>query len=331
MAEVFYVRSGEHGEMCSIAIACVEQAISARLGNCGSLTTPILRMRSAPGKRLRSLLLLGIASVEPENEELNQAAYRAAAAVELIHEGSLVHDDIVDRSLVRRHQASTAAEFGVRTANHVGIFLVARGVSTLATLAAELNLQIDFTLLKRFAYAQLLECLPAETSLEAQTARALEIMDGKTGALFMLAASLGSQLAGKGNGSALDSAAVETYALNLGRGFQIRDDVLDLTDRSKSGRPPGTDLRNGLCSWPVLRWALRQPSWPNTAARLQRCRGNDEECRQLTRDVIADGAVEWATQEANSCINRARRESRRIASGPGNAMLSEVVDGLLLT
>jgi geranylgeranyl pyrophosphate synthase len=325
------LRSGEHRETREIAIAGVEQAISAALGNCGSLTTPILRMRSAPGKRLRSLLLLGIASVEPGNKGLRQAACRAAAAVEMIHEGSLVHDDIVDRSLVRRHQASTAAEFGVRTANHVGIFLVARGVSTLATLAAELNLQIDFTLLKRFAYAQLLECLPPETSLEAQTARALEIMDGKTGALFMLAAGLGSQLAGKSNGSVFDSTAVETYALSLGRGFQIRDDVLDLTDRSKSGRPTGTDLRNGLCSWPVLRWALLQPSWPDTAARLQRCRGNDEECSKLTRDVLAAGAIEWATQEANSYIHRARMESKRIASGPGNAMLGEVVDGLLLS
>jgi geranylgeranyl pyrophosphate synthase len=314
---------------CNAAIAHVEQAISAGLGNCGALTAPILRMRSVPGKRLRSLLLLGFASVEPANQELKQATFRAAAAIEMIHEGSLVHDDIVDRSLVRRHQASTAAEFGIRTANHVGIYLVARGVSSLVSVAGELNLRIDFALLKRLAYAQLLECLPPEITLEAQRARAMQIVDGKTGALFALAADLGAQLAAVHSGSMMDPAAVEACALNLGRGFQIRDDVLDLMDRSTSERPAGTDLRNGLCSWPVLHWALQQPLWSDTVARLQRCR-DSEECSRLKREILASGAMQCATQQANSYFRRAVSESTAIARAPGNAMLSEVVNGLLL-
>ena len=315
---------------CNAAIAHVEQAISASLGNCGALTAPILRMRSAPGKRLRSLLLLGFASVEPASRELKQAAFRAAAAIEMIHDGSLVHDDIVDRSLVRRHQASTAAEFGIRTANHVGIYLVARGVSTLVSVAGELNLRIDFALLKRLAYAQLLECLPPETTLEAQTARAMKIVDGKTGALFVLAADLGAQLAAVHSGSTMDPTAVEACALNLGRGFQIRDDVLDLTDRPMSGRPAGTDLRNGLCSWPVLHWAFQQLLWSDTVARLQRCRNSHEVCSELKREILASGAMQCATQQANSYFHRAVFESTSIARAPGNAMLREVVNGLLL-
>jgi geranylgeranyl pyrophosphate synthase len=324
------VPGGGQQEACREAIVHVERAISASLGNCGALAAPILRMRSAPGKRLRSLLLLEFASVECGCTELKQAAFRAAAAIEMIHEGSLVHDDIVDRSLVRRHQTSTAAEFGVRTANHVGIYLVARGVSTLASLARELNLQIDFAVLKRLAYAQLLECLPPEISLQAQRARAIEIMDGKTGALFVLAAGLGAQLAGIQSGSIIDPAAVEGCALNLGRGFQIRDDVLDLMDRSKSERPAGTDLRNGLCSWPVLHWAVLQPLWSDTVARLQHCRGNYEECSRLKREVLAGGALEWAAQQANSYFCRALSEAKSISRAPGNGMLGEVVNGLLL-
>ena len=315
---------------CKVAIANVERAISASLGNCGALTAPILRMRSAPGKRLRSLLLLGFASAEHDSQEFKQATFRAAAAIEMIHEGSLVHDDIVDRSLVRRHQASTAAEFGVRTANHVGIYLVARGISTLVSVARKFNLRIDFALLKRVAYAQLLECLPPEISLEAQRERAMKIVDGKTGALFALAAGLGAQLAAAHSGSLMDPTEVEACALNLGRGFQIRDDVLDLSDRSTSERPAGTDLRNGICSWPVLHWALQKPLWSDTVARLQRCRGNNEECSKLKREVVASGAMQWATREANSYLSRAVSDSTSIARAPGNAMLSEVVNGLLL-
>jgi geranylgeranyl pyrophosphate synthase len=324
------VQNDGRQEACREAIVHVEQAISANLGACGALNAAILKMRSAPGKRLRSLLLLGFASVESGSRELKQAAFRAAAAIEMIHEGSLVHDDIVDRSVIRRHQASTAAEFGIRTANHVGIYLVARGVSTLASLAAELNLRIDFALLKRLAYAQLLECLPPEASLDEQRARALEIMDGKTGALFALAASLGAQLASMQAGSITDTTSVEAYALNLARGFQIRDDVLDLTDRSASERPAGTDLRNGLCSWPVLHWALLQPLWSDTVARLRRCRGNQEESSKLKSEVLAGGAMEWATRQANLRFYRAASESNSIARAPGNAMLGEVVNGLLL-
>jgi len=323
------VTSVSHRETREEAIVRVEEAICANLGNCGALTEPIHRLRSAPGKRLRSLILLELASIEPGNQELNQTAYRAAAAIEMIHEGSLVHDDIVDRSLVRRQQVSTAAEFGVRTANHVGIYLVARGLSTLARLAAELNLRIDFDLLKRLAYAQLLECLPPEISLQAQKVRALEIMDGKTGALFTLAAGLGAQFAGLGSGSTVDRIAVEAYALNLGRGFQIRDDVLDLTDRSTSERPAGTDLRNGLCSWPVLQWALLQSLWSETVARLLRCRGNDEESRKLKSEVLASGAMEWAAQEANSYFNQALAQSKAFERVPGSAMLGDIVGGLL--
>jgi heptaprenyl diphosphate synthase len=324
------VQCGGHQEACRKAVVDVEQAIYANLGACGALSAPILRMRSAPGKRLRSLLLLGFASVESASRELKQAAFRAAAAIEMIHEGSLVHDDIVDRSLIRRRQASTAAEFGIRTANHVGMYLVARGVSTLASLAAKLNMRIDFALLKRLAYAQLLECLPPEASLDEQRARALQIMDGKTGALFALAASLGAQLANMQVGSIANSTSAEAYALNLGRGFQIRDDVLDLTDSSTSDRPTGTDLRNGLCSWPVLHWALLQPLWSDTVARLRRCRGNHEEYSKLKSEVLSGGAIEWATRQANLHFHRAVSESNSVARAPGNAMLREVVNGLLL-
>ena len=150
----------------------------------------------------------------------------------------------------------------------------------------------------------------------------------KTGALFLLAASLGSQLAAKRQRfCSRTPTAVETYAVSLGLGFQIRDDVLDLTDRSKSGRPAGTDPRNGLCSWPVLRWALLQPSWPDAAARLQRCRGNDEECSKLARDVVGAARLSGPPGRLIRKTQRASMESKRIAGGPGNAMLGEVVDG----
>lgn len=309
-----------------VVVAGLEQAISAGLHDSGILSEPIERIRSNSGKRLRPRVLLGFAGLAGDRTE---ADCRAAAALEIIHEGSLAHDDIVDRSLVRRKRPSTPAEFGCRSAGNVGVYLVAKGLATLARLEAGSGLQIDLHLVRDLARAQMLERLPLEATYPAQRALAIEVIDGKTGGLFRLAAQLGCALANARRAGVADPELADEYAVSLARGFQIRDDVLDLNHDSRLGRPGGCDLPNGTLGWPMLEWAGLQRSWTSACARIRGCRTNPRDQHALRSEVLASRAVALASAQANSFLDRAAVASRRLPPSPGRSVLSTIVDELL--
>lgn len=305
----------------------VERCLGAALDDCVRLSPPVAHLRAIPGKRLRALVLVGFAFLESPSGDTRRRAFQAAAAVEMIHEGSLVHDDILDGSVMRRGQHSVAAGFGIRCAADAGVYLVARGVSVLASREVGGGIESDVDMLRRLAYSQMLERMPAATTSLAQRQRVLEVMDGKTGALFTLAARAGLRICGSsGRSLRVDPALAGEFALELARGYQIRDDILDLTGDLRLGKPGGSDLENGIHSWPVLLWAQR--SWAERTNRLRLSRGDVHECQAIRQEILASGSVRMAARDAQKHFDSALTVLGFLPDGNGRQLLAEIVGGL---
>lgn len=204
------------------------------------------QLRSSRSKRLRPALVLLCARAC--GGPLDDRVRFAAAALELVHEGSLYHDDIVDRTILRRGEPTASARFGARTAATVGSALFYDGVAMCRDLPDALREEIA-RVARRACRGQVREVeLTGATTVGAR--ERAKIMIDKTASLFGLAATMGAVLAGA---SARERRALERFAVRLGLCFQLADDLNDLaSDAETLGRPPGIDLRDGIYTIPTL-------------------------------------------------------------------------------
>jgi heptaprenyl diphosphate synthase len=199
----------------------------------------------AGGKRVRPLLtLLGAQFGEPDRPKVIDAA----VITELVHVGTLHHDDVMDEALVRHGVATANALWGNSLAVLLGDLLLARA----AELGAELGtgaLRLQACTLARLVRGQLLEAVRAPRGADPM-AHCLAVMADKSASLIAMAVQLGAQVSGADHATC---AALARYGEYLGIAFQIADDVLDIRSPStESGKTPGTDLREGVVTVPVL-------------------------------------------------------------------------------
>ena len=281
------------------ALAPVHQRIARTISSCnGTLGRAAGRLFAAGGKHLRPALVLLSARAAREArhggpEPPWDPIYDVAAAVELIHVASLIHDDVIDEAAVRRGAPSVNAEWGNHTAVLAGDYLFAAafqllgaaapgGVMTLMTQAIGAMCEGEM-LQKEQAFD------PAVT--EAEYFRRIE---GKTAALLAACCEAGARLAGADDRLA---AAFGAYGRKLGLAYQIADDVLDLTaTREALGKPGGSDLKQGVLTLPVI-LLLRDPAWRGQLAPLLAARDIDDAVVAAVREAAqASGAIQQARQ-----------------------------------
>lgn len=209
-----------------------------------------LHLVGAGGKRIRPLVVvLGFhAAAGGVGEARRNDATEVAVALELIHSATLLHDDIIDGSELRRGRASAVQAFGVADSLVAGDFLFCRAFALCARFEAEVI---------RWA-AQACVALTEGEMLQARFRRNpavtvadyLEIVDRKTAALFATGARTAAHLAGA------TPAVIEALARagrHLGMAFQMQDDLLDIDGSlASTGKPPGLDLRDGNPSLPIV-------------------------------------------------------------------------------
>ncbi len=244
------------------------------------------------GKRLRPALLLlaGRAS-----GTLTDAHPLLAAVVEMIHTATLVHDDILDESMVRRHAATVNAEWGNETAVLLGDYLF--------THAFHLAASVDSTLACRWIGQATNRVCEGEMqqvhhrgNLDLDESSYFAIIGGKTAELTAVACRLGAHYAGADAGT---TGALEAYGRNLGIAFQIADDVLDIWgDERVTGKSLGTDIEKQKLTLPVIR--LLEISEPATAEMVRRTLSSAKaECRKLLVPLLEQsGALDYSWQRA---------------------------------
>ena len=201
---------------------------------------------SAGGKRLRPLLTLASARLCGYTGDKHRGL---AAAVEFIHTATLLHDDVVDESNLRRGLASANAVFGNKASVLVGDFLFSRAFVQMVDTG---SLEVLRILSNASAIIAEGEVLQLQTTSDTNTSEQayLEGIRGKTAALFAAACRVSAVVADR---PAAEAAALDDYGLNLGIAFQLVDDVLDYSAlQARLGKTVGDDFREGKITLPVI-------------------------------------------------------------------------------
>lgn len=201
---------------------------------------------AAGGKRLRPLLTLAAAKLCGYEGEHH---CRLAAAVEFIHTATLLHDDVVDESDLRRGRASANAVFGNQASVLVGDFLFSRAFLMMVETGSLEVLRILSRASAVIAEGEVLQ-LQTTNDLATDEAAYLRVIEGKTAALFSAACRVGAVVAGRPEA---EQDALETFGHNLGVAFQLVDDVLDYSAlQARLGKTVGDDFREGKMTLPVV-------------------------------------------------------------------------------
>jgi geranylgeranyl pyrophosphate synthase len=253
------------------------------------------------GKRLRPLLVFVCAEAELTAQSQN-ALVRSAAAVELVHMASLVHDDVLDDAALRRGRPTVYASLGRQAATATGDFLFSRAFSLLranedvdqvrALSAACVALAKGELAQRRDAYSRLIG-----------VDRYLERCELKTASLFTAACRLGSLVAAHG---APVTEALGRFGQRVGLAFQILDDILDVAgDTRQTGKQRGTDLLDGTVTLPLILASELDPELARLDLSTLRSRAQAE---QVCDRIAASGALEESRKQAAELVVAAKTE-----------------------
>jgi len=266
-------------------LAAVEHTMEESVA--GIVIQPVLKRHLSGGKRLRGTLVLLPSTVSSRAD--CTAAVGFAAAIELIHAGTLCHDDVVDRSDRRRGRPPLGVSVGEHGAALAGLLLMWRAFRLVADQPDDVRTAVARTASQVAAgqAEEMCDCwIPV--SVERYVAR----LEAKTSSLFELAALLGWRAAGFGRES---MTPVLKFANDVGLAFQLADDLRDLTGTADAGRVPGQDLREGVLTLPVLLAMADSKARPNVAAALRAAHeGGHEDAERLRTMLIRDGWLERA-------------------------------------
>ncbi len=205
---------------------------------------------AAGGKRLRPLLTLAAARLCGYTRMDGASRHiDLAACVEFIHTATLLHDDVVDESQLRRGLASANAVFGNKASVLVGDFLFARAFQLMVNDGSLKVLGILSNAAATIAEGEVLQ-LVTQNDMSTTEARYLDVITGKTAALFAAACRVGAVVADRPE---LEEVALADYGMKLGIAFQLVDDALDYAaDQAMLGKTVGDDFREGKITLPVL-------------------------------------------------------------------------------
>lgn len=265
-----------------------------------SLNDACAHLLSTRGKQLRGRLLLGAARQGPERD--GGSIERAACAIELLHLASLAHDDVIDAGTARRGVATANARFGSRTAGFAGAWLFARAVELISERGPA-PLDVFSETLQRMCAGGMLELrdlYDVRRTAESYFAAA----ERKTASAFLCAARLGAELA---NASRTIALKAGRFGFEFGMAYQIWDDLVDLLAApEESGKPPESDLRQGVYTLPVI-YALEESR--ELRDRLANGSPRDDE-EGIVALVQRAGGVERAAQTADEYAERAAEASK---------------------
>jgi len=290
------------------------------------ITEAVRRMLSAGGKRLRPrvTLLAAEANGADPREHLALAAY-----MELIHVGTLIHDDVVDRAEMRRGVNATAIDYGNRVSVLAGDYLFAwifKNVT--ANYPAPVPHVLSSTLAD-ITDGEVLQ-LRALGNLDLRLAEYVEVVVKKTASLFAASAECGAIMAGA---APLRLKALRDFGLHFGIAFQMLDDLLDLlADEAEVGKPVGNDLREHKITIPLI-LALESGGLGLRPALESYFRREPEETdaeavRDLAARILDAGGAQKTQAAIAGYVERAKLSLTPLGAAPARAELALLADGL---
>jgi len=263
------------------------------------VAVPMRRLVEAGGKRLRPKLVQLTAGIGPRNDPLRAA--ELAAAVELLHNATLIHDDYVDESTHRRGRPTVAAAEGPERAIAVGDYYFAKATRLIAEMGNPAVTSALAEALEAICASQI-DDVALRGAYPGDRESYLRVVRGKTASLFAAACASGALLS---EATPDVVGALRRYGDLLGTAFQMADDMVDFSP--SSGKPVGLDIRQRVLSLPLIYAAEDRQVGPEVRRLLEGALG-DAEVGRVTELVTASGALPRVRQEADALIDAAVRE-----------------------
>jgi geranylgeranyl pyrophosphate synthase len=271
---------------------------------------------AAGGKRLRPLLVFLSAGVPPPDSD---ALVRVAVAVELVHSATLVHDDVIDGSALRRGRPTVVAAAGRRVATATGDLLFSRAFAELAASGSLESVRVLSRASSELAAGELMQRADAFEP-DISEARYLERCRLKTAVLFRAAARLGAI---HGGAPGVDLAS---FGEQIGLAFQILDDVLDVTGPpERTGKPRGADLLDGTVTLPLI---LARSQDPELASLDLHAIRSPDEALEVCERIEATDALAAARARALDLVAAAKSTLPALPERQ-RAALELVADGVV--
>ena len=301
----------------------VDRVINDRLTSDVPLVKEVAQyIISAGGKRLRPALLLlvsgALGSPHPRRHTL-------AAVVEFIHTATLLHDDVVDESTLRRGRETANERFGNAASVLVGDFLYSRAFQMMVDVNNMRIMQVLSDATNVIAEGEVLQLMNMhDASLDE--AAYLRVIRSKTAKLFEASARLAAILHGC---RSVTEEACATYGQALGTAFQVIDDVLDYEgDANELGKNLGDDLREGKVTLPII-CALQRASVAEKTMIIHAIENGDvEHLDDILKIVRATGALDVARASAMAEANRAIEAARQLPDNPFRSAMVQLAAAL---
>ncbi len=315
-------------DLVSSEMAEVDRCINDNLNSDVALINQLgAYIIQAGGKRLRPVALLLVAKAvsahSAEENTVSQHAITLAAIVEFIHTATLLHDDVVDESELRRGRETANEVFGNAASVLVGDYLYSRSFQMMVKIH---NLEV-MALLSRTTNAiaegevmQLLNCGSSDTTEEQY----LDTIQSKTAILFAAATQLGALIT---NQSQTIQDSLYQYGLHLGTAFQLVDDVLDYTaDAATMGKNVGDDLAEGKPTLPIIH-AIEHTQGKDKATLIEAIEnGNRDNLEKVLSIIGQTRSLEYTSAAALEQCKLAKKSIEVLPDSRAKQALNDIVD-----
>ncbi|MGS0764137.1 polyprenyl synthetase family protein [Syntrophomonas curvata] len=305
-------------------LATVESCLAGNLDSSLNLMNQAaVHLIKAGGKRLRPAFALLAAKLY--QDELDEVI-PAAVALELIHMATLVHDDVIDDSSIRRGTETVKSAWGNRVSIYAGNYIFARALSLISAYQRSDLLDVLARASMKICEGeiiQMLSCYNVNLGLKNYLRR----IERKTALLISVSCELGAMIS---NAPAPEIMALRKYGYYLGMGFQITDDILDIVaDEKMLGKPTGSDIRQGVITLPSL-YALRYDPRRKELARLL---SSPEACikdaLRIIEIVSGSDGVDYAYSVTQHFAFKAQKQLDLLPDAPVKQTLYDLADFVL--
>ncbi|OCL26035.1 geranylgeranyl pyrophosphate synthase [Orenia metallireducens] len=269
------------------------------------------------GKRIRPALLMLTAKF---GEYKREEVWSLAAALEILHMATLIHDDIIDDANLRRGSETVQSKYGKDVAVFAGDYLFTLTFDILAGEATNEQLKQVSNIIKQICEGEIQQHQD-RYNIDVTYKGYFKRVKSKTALLFEGSCALGAGSAG------LPKATVRNlghYGRYIGMAFQLVDDLFDFTKSSSSiGKPKGNDFTQGIYTLPIL-YTLYESSYGEKLAELL---DNPLENNQEIKDIITNnGSLDYTMKVAKTYINKAKKKIKGLAGNPYHQILIDLAD-----
>jgi geranylgeranyl pyrophosphate synthase len=305
--------------------AGLREALSDASPPLRGLLEPLVVTRG--GKRLRPFLVFAAGSLGVPDRD---ALVRVAVAIELVHAASLVHDDLMDRAASRRGMPTLHHQHGAKVAALAGGLLF-QAASTLAQTLRLSDPAVEHRLRERLAQAaedawrgQAREFIKGRTEVVTPV-EYLQVIEMKTARLFQVSCEAGALASGG------DSDALAAYGRAFGMLYQLGDDLRDLLCTVEElGKPPGSDIREGVFTLPIILYAAGSGVEAGLSSRLRRRDLRPAEAERLRLAIVRSSAITACLEHVDDLASQARRHARALPHAAAREALEALPGDLAL-